>query len=70
MFYKYEIRNNGTEDILPKNISKWYSVENAARNVAESFGFKEIVKDSGALCMAGLIEGIFELYMLCIFYHI
>lgn len=35
-------RPNGTEDILPKNISKWYSVENAARNVAESFGFKEI----------------------------
>ena len=35
-------RPNGTEDILPKNINKWYSVENAARNVAESFGFKEI----------------------------
>ena len=35
-------RPNGTEDILPKNINKWYFVENAARNVAESFGFKEI----------------------------
>ena len=36
----------------------------------KSFGFKEIVKDPGALCMAGLIESMFELYMLCIFYHI
>lgn len=36
----------------------------------KSFGFKEIVKDSGALCMAGLIEGVFELYTLCIWYHI
>lgn len=36
----------------------------------KSFGFKEIVKDSAALCMAGLIEGLFELYMLGIFYHI
>lgn len=36
----------------------------------KSFGFKEIVRDSGALCMAGLIEGIVELYMLCIFYRV
>lgn len=36
----------------------------------KAFGFKEIVKDSGALCIAGLIEGIFELYILYIWYHI
>lgn len=36
----------------------------------KAFGFKEIVKDSGALCIAGLIEGVFELYILCIWYHI
>lgn len=36
----------------------------------KAFGFKEIVKDSGALCIAGLIESIFELYILYIWYHI
>ena len=36
----------------------------------KAFGFKEIIKDSGALCMAGLIESVFELYMLSILYHI
>lgn len=36
------IRPNGTEDVTPKNINKWRTVEQVARNVAESFGFKEI----------------------------
>jgi len=35
-------RPNGTEDIIPKNIHKWYTVEKIARDVAESFGFQEI----------------------------
>lgn len=32
------------------------------------FGFKEIIKDSEALCIAGLIEGVFELYILYLLY--
>ena len=32
----------GTEDITPKNINKWYTVEHIARETAECFGFKEI----------------------------
>ena len=36
----------------------------------KAFGFREIIKDSGALCMAGLIESMFELYILSIWYHI
>ncbi len=35
-------RPQGTEDITPKNISKWYTVETIARSTAESFGFREI----------------------------
>lgn len=35
-------RPQGTEDITPKNINKWYTVEEIARETAESFGFKEI----------------------------
>jgi histidyl-tRNA synthetase len=35
-------RPNGTEDVTPKNIKKWHTVENVARATAESFGFKEI----------------------------
>lgn len=35
-------RPNGTEDVLPKNIHKWYTVEKIAKDTAESFGFKEI----------------------------
>ncbi|MCC8135905.1 MAG: histidine--tRNA ligase [Ruminococcus sp.] len=35
-------RPNGTEDILPKNIHKWYTVEKVAKETAECFGFKEI----------------------------
>lgn len=35
-------RPNGTEDILPKNIHKWYTVEKIARDVAETYGFSEI----------------------------
>jgi len=35
-------RPQGTEDVLPKNINKWYTVEKVAREVAETFGFKEI----------------------------
>lgn len=35
-------RPNGTEDILPKDIQKWYTIEKTARDTAESFGFSEI----------------------------
>lgn len=35
-------RPNGTEDVLPKDIHKWYTVEKIARETAESFGFGEI----------------------------
>ena len=35
-------RPNGTEDILPKNVHKWHTVEKIARETAESFGFGEI----------------------------
>lgn len=35
-------RPQGTEDITPKNISKWYTVEEIARETAACFGFKEI----------------------------
>ncbi|MBE6840555.1 MAG: histidine--tRNA ligase [Ruminococcus sp.] len=35
-------RPNGTEDVLPQNVHKWHTVEKIARDVAESFGFKEI----------------------------
>ena len=39
----------------------------------KAFEFKEIIKDSEALCIAGLIECLFELYILyilCIWYYI
>lgn len=35
-------RPNGTEDVLPKDIYKWLTVEKIARETAESFGFEEI----------------------------
>ncbi len=35
-------RPNGTEDVLPKDIHKWYTVEKIARETAESFGFGEL----------------------------
>ncbi|MBE6854093.1 MAG: histidine--tRNA ligase [Ruminococcus sp.] len=35
-------RPNGTEDVTPRDIHKWYTVEQVARNVAESYGFGEI----------------------------
>lgn len=35
-------RPNGTEDVLPKDVHKWYTVEKIARDTAESFGFSEI----------------------------
>lgn len=35
-------RPQGTEDITPKNIHKWYTVEKIARETAESYGFHEI----------------------------
>ena len=35
-------RPNGTEDVIPKNVHKWHTVEKIARDVAESFGFSEI----------------------------
>ncbi|MDE6785324.1 MAG: histidine--tRNA ligase [Ruminococcus sp.] len=35
-------RPNGTEDVVPKNVHKWHTVEKIARDTAESFGFGEI----------------------------
>lgn len=35
-------RPQGTEDITPKSINKWITVEEIARDTAEHFGFKEI----------------------------
>ncbi len=35
-------RPNGTEDILPKDVHKWHTVEKIAKETAESFGFSEI----------------------------
>ncbi len=35
-------RPQGTEDITPKNIHKWLTVEKVARDTAECFGFHEI----------------------------
>lgn len=35
-------RPNGVQDITPKNIHKWHTVEKIARDNAENFGFKEI----------------------------
>lgn len=35
-------RPNGTEDVLPKDVHKWLTVEKIARETAESFGFEEI----------------------------
>lgn len=35
-------RPNGTEDVLPKNVHKWHTIEKIARETAESFGFGEI----------------------------
>ena len=35
-------RPNGTEDVLPKDVYKWHTVEKIARETAESFGFGEI----------------------------
>ncbi|MGN1481991.1 histidine--tRNA ligase [Porcipelethomonas sp.] len=35
-------RPNGTEDVIPKNIYKWHTVERAAREAASGYGFREI----------------------------
>lgn len=35
-------RPNGTEDVTPKNVHKWHTIEKIARETAESFGFGEI----------------------------
>lgn len=35
-------RPNGTEDVIPKNVHKWHTVEKITRDIAESFGFGEI----------------------------
>ena len=35
-------RPNGTEDVLPKDVHKWHTVEKIAKDIAESFGFSEI----------------------------
>lgn len=38
----YLKRPQGTEDVTPERIRKWYTVERVTREVAESFGFSEI----------------------------
>ena len=38
----YLKRPQGTEDVTPERIAKWYTVEKVTRDVAESFGFSEI----------------------------
>lgn len=35
-------RPNGTEDVTPRDIHKWYTVEQVARSTAEAYGFGEI----------------------------
>ncbi len=35
-------RPNGTEDVIPKNIYKWHTVEKIAKETAECYGFREI----------------------------
>lgn len=35
-------RPNGTEDVLPRDVHKWHTVEKIARETAESFGFGEL----------------------------
>ncbi len=35
-------RPQGTEDITPKTINKWYTLEKIAKDTAESYGFREI----------------------------
>ena len=35
-------RPNGTEDVIPKNVHKWHTVEKITKDIAESFGFGEI----------------------------
>lgn len=35
-------RPNGTEDVVPKDVHKWHTIEKIARDTAESFGFGEI----------------------------
>ena len=35
-------RPNGTEDVLPKDVYKWHTIEKIARETAESFGFGEL----------------------------
>ena len=35
-------RPNGTEDVIPQNVHKWYTVEKVTRDIAEKFGFREI----------------------------
>lgn len=35
-------RPQGTEDITPKQIHKWYTIERVARETAECYGFHEI----------------------------
>ena len=34
-------RPQGTEDVTPKQIYKWHTVERIARETAENFGFHE-----------------------------
>lgn len=38
----YLKRPQGTEDVTPERIRKWYTVEKVTREIAESFGFSEI----------------------------
>ena len=36
-------RPQGTEDVTPKQIYKWHTVERIARETAESFGLTDVV---------------------------
>lgn len=35
-------RPNGTEDVTPKNINKWHTIEDVVKETAFTYGFKEI----------------------------
>lgn len=35
-------RPNGTEDVIPRDVHKWHTIEKIARETAESYGFGEI----------------------------
>ena len=36
-------RPNGTEDVIPKNVHKWHTVEKIARDVADSVRYESLL---------------------------